>query len=229
VAVDVGARIRAARKAAGLTQEAVAYRAGVTAKAYGDLERGTVKDPHYSTLLGIAEAVGVPVEELVREEGKVPAPTSASPAEEGERREPEGFDTFIERWREYIESRVSLYEALLAAAERGAFEPLKGHEGAEMLVDIVAPEFTLLPDVFNGELFERWLNRPDIPEGVKAEMGRRVGEEVLRPFAAVVGLIGSWERALARTEAQKRKVERRERERRSVAVRMREQVGERAG
>jgi transcriptional regulator with XRE-family HTH domain len=39
------------------------------------LERGVVTDPHYSTLSGIARALGVPVEELVQE----PVPLDEAP------------------------------------------------------------------------------------------------------------------------------------------------------
>jgi transcriptional regulator with XRE-family HTH domain len=66
--VDIGARLRTARKAAGLTQEGVARRAGLTLKAVGEVERGEVQDPHYSTLTAIARALGMTVGELVGEE-----------------------------------------------------------------------------------------------------------------------------------------------------------------
>jgi transcriptional regulator with XRE-family HTH domain len=88
--VDIGARLRAARKAAGLTQEGVARRAGLTLKAVGEVERGEVQDPHYSTLTAIARALSMTVGELVGEEELVPLadasetgqPETAPPAEE---------------------------------------------------------------------------------------------------------------------------------------------------
>jgi len=70
--VDIGSRIRAARRAAGLTQEEVARRAGLTLKAVGEMERGDVRDPHISSLGAIARALEVPVEDLVKEELAVP-------------------------------------------------------------------------------------------------------------------------------------------------------------
>jgi transcriptional regulator with XRE-family HTH domain len=86
--VFVGTRMRDARKAAGLSQEDIARRAGVTLKAIGEVERGEVQDPHYSTLSGIASALGMTVAELVGEEsgvdaGKAEAPTPG-PSRSGE-------------------------------------------------------------------------------------------------------------------------------------------------
>lgn len=57
--------IRVARKSAGLTQEALARRAGITLNAISKLESGWTTDPHYSTLAGIANALNVSIGELV--------------------------------------------------------------------------------------------------------------------------------------------------------------------
>jgi transcriptional regulator with XRE-family HTH domain len=75
MSVDIGERIRALRTARGLSQEEVARRTGIGLKSYGDLERGRTKDPHYSTLRGVARALEVRVEDLLEAEeaGKVPA------------------------------------------------------------------------------------------------------------------------------------------------------------
>ncbi len=79
--MTIGDRIRAARKAAGLSQEGAAKRTKITLKAYGQLERGEVKDPHLSTLAQIADAVGVPIEALIRESPPVvPGKEEGSPA-----------------------------------------------------------------------------------------------------------------------------------------------------
>jgi transcriptional regulator with XRE-family HTH domain len=64
---NLGERVRAVRKARDLSQEALAREAGVSLNLVNKLERGVVIDPHYSTLSGIARALGVPVQELVRE------------------------------------------------------------------------------------------------------------------------------------------------------------------
>lgn len=82
----IGERIRAKRKAVGLTQEEVARRTNLTLKAFGDLERGDVRDPHVSSLTSVARALGVGVVDLL--EGPTPPAEpsdtglSAYPAEE---------------------------------------------------------------------------------------------------------------------------------------------------
>ena len=75
--MDIGRRMRTIRRAAELSQEEVARRAGITLKGYGELERGEVKDPHFSTLRGVADALGVPLATLIASEepdGKAGAP-----------------------------------------------------------------------------------------------------------------------------------------------------------
>ena len=68
VPVSIGERVRAGRKALHLSQEEVARRAGVSLNQVNRLERGEIVDPRYSTLRGLARALGVPVEALVKEE-----------------------------------------------------------------------------------------------------------------------------------------------------------------
>jgi transcriptional regulator with XRE-family HTH domain len=83
--LEIGERIRAARKAAGMTQEEVARRTNLTLKAFGELERGDVRDPHISSLASIARALGVGVMDLLEEPvlaGKAEAP-SPGPYEDG--------------------------------------------------------------------------------------------------------------------------------------------------
>jgi transcriptional regulator with XRE-family HTH domain len=83
VDLDIGARIRAARKEAGLSQEEVARRSGIGLKNVGDIERGTVTDPHFSTLLAIASAIDVRLEELLEApDPKVVAPPLSPPKRE---------------------------------------------------------------------------------------------------------------------------------------------------
>ena len=71
--VSIGARIKAARTAAGMTQMDVARRTDLSLQAVGDIERGIVRDPHISSLRQIAYALGVSIEMLVNEEMAVPA------------------------------------------------------------------------------------------------------------------------------------------------------------
>jgi transcriptional regulator with XRE-family HTH domain len=65
-------RLRSLRKERGLSQETVARRADIGLKAYGELERGIATDPHFSTLAGIARALGLTVAEVVGEKPNVP-------------------------------------------------------------------------------------------------------------------------------------------------------------
>ena len=99
--MHIGEHIRSARKAAKLSQENLARQAGVTMNLVSRLERGEIRDPHYSTLSGIADSLGVSVTELLEEETgpKVQAPPSPEP-EQG-RRAPvltEAVITTVDKW-----------------------------------------------------------------------------------------------------------------------------------
>src|SRR5215213_994677 len=77
----LGSRMRERRRERGLSQERLANQAGVTLSAIQRLEAGQVSDPHYSTLTGIAHALGTTVAELVGE--KEPVPLGEDPQESG--------------------------------------------------------------------------------------------------------------------------------------------------
>jgi transcriptional regulator with XRE-family HTH domain len=75
--MSIGERIKAARKAAGMSQEAVARKAGLSLKGMGAIERGWIEDPHLNSLRRIAEALDVPLITLLEEPvlaGKAEAP-----------------------------------------------------------------------------------------------------------------------------------------------------------
>lgn len=61
-------RIRDTRKDRGLTQQKFAEKAGLALSQVGKLEQGAITDPHYSTLLVIADALDMSVSELLRED-----------------------------------------------------------------------------------------------------------------------------------------------------------------
>jgi transcriptional regulator with XRE-family HTH domain len=85
---NLGIRVRDARKARDLSQEALAREAGVSLNLVNKLERGVVTDPHYSTISGLARALEMTVEELLEEPapaGKAEAPDQGPAEEEGER------------------------------------------------------------------------------------------------------------------------------------------------
>lgn len=67
----IGDNVRAARTAAGLTQEGLAGRAGLDRKTVNRLEQG-VTSPLLDHLLVLADAIGVPLSDLVREERPPP-------------------------------------------------------------------------------------------------------------------------------------------------------------
>jgi transcriptional regulator with XRE-family HTH domain len=61
-----GARLRALRQAKGLTQEDLAHRAGLVAGNVFRLEGG-YREPYLSTVMSLASALGVRVEDLCAE------------------------------------------------------------------------------------------------------------------------------------------------------------------
>ncbi len=62
----IAAQIRAARLHANLSQQDVITRTGMDRSAYQDIERGRAS-PLLDNLLRIADAIGVPLADLVRE------------------------------------------------------------------------------------------------------------------------------------------------------------------
>lgn len=63
---DLGDRIRVLRTQMPATQELLAEMTGIDRRTLQRIERGT-SDPPYSTLVLIADAIGVPLADLVRE------------------------------------------------------------------------------------------------------------------------------------------------------------------
>jgi transcriptional regulator with XRE-family HTH domain len=126
MSTDLGNRLRSLRRARGLSQEAVARQTNIGLKAYGDLERGRTTDPHYSTLEGIAHALGVTVAELTGEEAAVPLgedPRETGPA--GSQEEvldtiwyftPEGQAEAFEQAAHVAAEARSDYDAVLSGA-----------------------------------------------------------------------------------------------------------------
>ena len=117
--MHIGEHIRSARKAAKLSQENLARQAGVTMNLVSRLERGEIRDPHYSTLSGIADALGVSVTELLEEEPgpKVQAPPS--PEDTDEERRARLFDMVHDAAVEQAKAR----QQVLARAREAAPVP----------------------------------------------------------------------------------------------------------
>jgi transcriptional regulator with XRE-family HTH domain len=66
--MDIGKRIRDLREERRLTQRELARRAGLTPSGVGFIEHGQTRNPSAETVVTIARALGVPVEELLVEE-----------------------------------------------------------------------------------------------------------------------------------------------------------------
>jgi transcriptional regulator with XRE-family HTH domain len=66
--VGVGDRVRVRRRVLGLSQEAIAREAGLSLNQVSRLERGEILDPHLSSLVGIAKALGVSLPALLSED-----------------------------------------------------------------------------------------------------------------------------------------------------------------
>ena len=58
-ALELGEMVRRHRADAGLTQEQLAERAGLSARALSDLERGLHRTPHQDTLQRLAQALNL--------------------------------------------------------------------------------------------------------------------------------------------------------------------------
>jgi transcriptional regulator with XRE-family HTH domain len=72
-------RVKQMREARGLSQQALAVAAGLSISVVTQLEQGFKADPRLSTAAALAEALGVTVDELLREAGeKAPADKGAT-------------------------------------------------------------------------------------------------------------------------------------------------------
>ena len=68
VAVDeqaLGKRLQLARKRAGLTQQQLCQKAGLSYSTLAKIERGAIRSPSVFTVAAIAQATGTPQEDLL--------------------------------------------------------------------------------------------------------------------------------------------------------------------
>jgi predicted ATPase/transcriptional regulator with XRE-family HTH domain len=82
-ALSFGARLRSLRQAAGLTQEELALRAGLSPNAVGALERGQRKRPYPHTVRALADALELPQEERTTLIASVPRSRDTSSSSGG--------------------------------------------------------------------------------------------------------------------------------------------------
>jgi transcriptional regulator with XRE-family HTH domain len=180
-------RLREWREARALTQVELAELADVSSRSVAGYEAGAGARP--PTVRKLAEALGVGVPDLRGdpESHLAKAPPLQDRLFNGGSRE---RGAFIERCERYVAARVARYENRLAVAENGGFFAVKA------LRDDAFEEFSQFCDLTNGELLERWLKDPEVPEPVKEELGFNL-VEVQRAFLDVVGRIGDREVELA--------------------------------
>ena len=67
-----GRRVKELREARGLSQQALAMAAGLSISVVAQLEQGLRADPRLSTAVALASALGVSMDELLRESGGGP-------------------------------------------------------------------------------------------------------------------------------------------------------------
>ncbi len=125
--MDIGNRIRDARRAKGLSQEELSRRAGMSLKGMGDIERGDIEDPHYSSLCKIAAALDMSVAELTGEAlvaGKADAPETPGPVEEGEPSSERCLNNYVRLLSVVMDRAAARWEAARSAGpvNRAIFE-----------------------------------------------------------------------------------------------------------
>jgi transcriptional regulator with XRE-family HTH domain len=86
--MPIGDRLKRLRKAAGMTQQALATAAGLSMSAIIHIEAGRIPDPRLSTLKALARALGVTLDELGSNggepaEGSAPEPPPEEPPKRG--------------------------------------------------------------------------------------------------------------------------------------------------
>jgi transcriptional regulator with XRE-family HTH domain len=85
-------RLKELRKAAGLTQQALAEKARLSISAVVHIEKGRIPDPRASTVKALAGALGVTIDELLANDDQGEPPAEAPPPESPapKRRKPKG-------------------------------------------------------------------------------------------------------------------------------------------
>jgi transcriptional regulator with XRE-family HTH domain len=68
VLMPIKDRLKQLRTAAGMTQQALAVKAGLSVSAVVHLEAGRIPDPRISTLRALARALGVSIDDLAAED-----------------------------------------------------------------------------------------------------------------------------------------------------------------
>jgi transcriptional regulator with XRE-family HTH domain len=132
----IGERIKRARGASGLSQQALAQRANVSMNGIARLEQDSIRDPHLSQLQKISAALGVSVGELVGE----PVPLAEAPTGTGQPRLGPAFYEQGERALRYLRLlqlfATDMNEAWAAKVRRNEFDAKEFEHAAATLLTL---------------------------------------------------------------------------------------------
>ena len=195
--MNIGGRIRTARRAAGLSQEEVARRAGLSLKGMGEIERGDIEDPHISSLTRIARALGVSVGTLLKEEEPALAGKAEAPPWRWSERvgvsEEDVQRAFLEaeRLRETARHRVEDALASIADAEASAADARASYREQVAHLQEVR---RVMDQVYGSELELGWayvkaVMEEGSSEGQQARRLRLANRKMVLFYEELVGLI----------------------------------------
>jgi transcriptional regulator with XRE-family HTH domain len=174
--VEVGERIRELRKVEGISQERLARRADISLNVLNRIETGAVTNPHWTTILSVADALGISVADLV--EGDRPKDQAPSPSEisEGERRSLQLATAMLEGIFHPIPAHF--YNKLPKQPELGEWKLAKN------IVEMQATYFTNFLDVLGRQSISK-----KAEEYYRAGASNPIPDEVqrLRDFLASAG------------------------------------------
>jgi transcriptional regulator with XRE-family HTH domain len=199
-------RIRELRKAQGLSQEKLARQADLSLNLIGRLEGGQVTDPHYSTLRGLARALGVPVEDLVSEEPLISRPEVREWLSE------QGHET-LEEFRSMVEELETLEKVEQAKRElrekRDGLVDKLGDRSVQ--VELFGPVRLegLVGDERLREVFRPTEHARKLKREIRREYGAR--EDALAEYSSVLFVGGKADDYLVREPVGERDRERHER------------------
>jgi transcriptional regulator with XRE-family HTH domain len=189
--MELGQKIKRLRKEQGVSQERVARAADISLNVYNRIETGTVTNPHFDTVLAIAEALGVTVAELIGE----PVPLDKGPFDTPEKTAArKAIGQLMADAGEPVRY-LSMSQAELAAL----FDTLETVEEAQVLAKTVLAErkrFGELYQLYQGAKLPGqptvaiWATFATAIEGVwrvaeRTGVRKEEAEEIVRPLAGV--------------------------------------------
>ena len=112
----LGKRLQLARKRAGLTQQELCQKAGLSYSTLAKIERGAIRSPSVFTVSSIAAATGVTLQDLLG----MPAPNASSPAPPAKKRSKTGV-TFV--YLDINGTMVQFFHSAFAEIARACGKP----------------------------------------------------------------------------------------------------------